>query len=298
MSGASGATRSPIANVVGMLRITAPRSLTLSSGPGLRVTTWVGIAVLAIIVFSAIFAPLLTPYDPAVGDIAKRLLPLGTPGHLLGTDEQGRDMLTRLMYGGRISLLSAIVPVAAATVVALVLGLVAGSRPGILSAVIMRVLDVLFAFPAIMLAIGVTAALGPGLQNSFGALALVFVPPLTRVAESATRRVTGMEYIQAARLTGAHRARILVLQILPNVLPSVLTYATSLMGVSMLLMAGLSFVGLGVQPPTAEWGYMLGSLRDQLYTSPVNAILPGLMIFIAAVALNTVSDGVRGDKER
>jgi len=280
-----------------LLRMSVPKTLTRRRGHQLAFVTKLAMAVLAIIVLAAVFAPWLTPYDPAVGELADRLEPIGTPGHILGTDEQGRDMLTRLMYGGRISLLSALVPVALATAVALVLGLVAGSSRGILSAVIMRVLDVFFAFPAIMLAIGVTAALGPGLQNSFVALAIVFVPPLARVVEAATRRVSAMEYIQAAQLTGASRAKILVLQVLPNVLPSVFTYAASLMAVSMLLMAGLSFVGLGVSPPTAEWGYMLGSMRDQLYTYPVNAITPGFLIFLTAVALNTVSDGLRDASE-
>ncbi|MCW2713090.1 MAG: binding--dependent transport system inner rane component family protein [Frankiales bacterium] len=253
---------------------------------------------LVLVLLSAVFAPLLTPYDPLVGDISQRLLSPGSPGHLLGTDEQGRDIATRLMFGARLSLLAAVLPVAVASVLALACGLIAGSRPGLLGTVLMRVLDVFFAFPAIMLAIGVAAALGPGLHNAFGALVLVFTPPLARVVEAATRHVAGMEYVQAAQLTGATRARILVRQVLPNVLPPVLTYAASLMGVSLLLMAGLSFVGLGVRPPTPEWGFMLGSMRDMIYTSPVNAILPGIAIFLTAVALNVVSDGLRDAADR
>ena len=259
----------------------------------LPVASQVALAVLCAIVAAAVFAPLLSPYDPAIGDIASRLRPIGTPGHPLGTDEQGRDLLTRLMYGGRVSLLAAVVPVGITVIVSLLLGLLAGATQGVLNTMIMRTLDVFFAFPAVMLAIGITAVLGPGLQNAFAAMVIVFTPPLTRVVESATRRVVGFEYIHAARLTGASRSSLLLRQVLPNVLPVTVTYAASLTGVAMLLMAGLSFVGLGIQPPTPEWGYMLGSMRDHLYTSPVNAITPGVMIFITAVALNIFSDGLR-----
>lgn len=266
--------------------------------PSLDLPTTAAIAFLALITVAAVLAPLLTPHDPVVGDVSQRLLPPGSPGHVLGTDEQGRDIATRLLYGGRLSLLAAVVPVGVACALALVCGLVAGARPSLFGNALMRLLDVFFAFPAIMLAIGVAATLGPGLHNAFGALVLVFTPPLARVAEAATRQVAGMEYIHAAQLTGAPRARILLRQVLPNALPPVLTYATSLMGVSLLLMAGLSFVGLGVRPPTPEWGFMLGSMRDMIYTSPVNAIIPGVAIFLTAVALNVMSDGLRDAGDR
>jgi len=268
------------------------------AGGSLDLATKVAIGYLVLVTLAAALAPLLTPHDPVAGQIADRLLPPGSDGHLLGTDEQGRDIATRLLYGARLSLLAAVLPVAVATALALVCGLVAGARPSRAGNVLMRVLDVFFAFPAIMLAIGVAATLGPGLHNAFGALVLVFTPPLARVAEAATRQVAGMEYIQAARLTGAPPARILFRQVLPNALPPVLTYATSLMGVSLLLMAGLSFVGLGVRPPTPEWGFMLGSMRDMIYTSPVNAIIPGVAIFLTAVALNVMSDGLRDAGDR
>lgn len=280
------------------LRVRVPARLARLGGGRFSPVTIAATAVLGAIVLAAVLAPLLTPYDPAVGVVQDRLKPPGTPGHLLGTDELGRDMATRLMFGARVSLLAAVVPIGIATGLALVLGLVAGYRGGLVGQVIMRVLDVLFAFPAIMLAIGITAALGPGVQNAFGALVLVFTPPVARVVEAGTRRVAAMEFIDAARLTGRPPGRVLFSQVLPNVLPSVLTYAVSLMGVSMLLMAGLSFVGLGVSPPTAEWGFMLGSLRNQLYTAPVNAIIPGLAIFVTAVSLNTISDGLRDREDR
>ncbi len=280
-------------NLLSAVRPALPRRLTRRRGNRLSVVTQIAIGILALILLVSIFAPLLSPYDPIVGDIAQRLKPWGWEGHLLGTDEQGRDILTRLMYGGRLSLLAAVVPVAIAFVVSLVLGLIAGSRSGIVSGIIMRVLDVFFAFPAVMFAIAVTAVLGPGLVNAFGALAIAFTPAMTRVVSSATRGVIGFEYIQAARLTGAGRTKILFRQILPNVLPTVFTYAASITGVSLLVMAGLSFIGLGVQPPTPEWGFMLGSMKDQLFTAPIDAITPGLMIFVTVVALNTASDGLR-----
>jgi peptide/nickel transport system permease protein len=249
--------------------------------------------VLSLLVFAALFAPLITSYDPIKGQAAMRLKPIGTPGHILGTDEIGRDMLSRLLYGGRLSLLEGFLPVVIATVVGTIIGAVAGYRGGAVGAGLMRSLDMFYAFPAILLAIAIGASLGPGLKNAMIALSIVFMPPISRIAESATRRVVVNEYIEAARLTGANTFRLVPSQVLVNVANPIIVYASGLVGVSMIVAASLSFLGLGSQPPTPEWGYMLNSLRSSIYVNPWVAALPGLFIFITSVSFNMLSDAIR-----
>jgi peptide/nickel transport system permease protein len=154
-------------------------------------------------------------------------------------------------------------------------------------------MDMVYAFPAILLAIAIGASLGAGLINSVIAVTIVFIPPIARIAESATRQVVVQEYMEAARLSGAGTFRLMRTQVLPNVLNQILVYASGLVGVAMLIAAGLSFLGLGSQPPTPEWGFMLNSLRESIYTAPVNTALPGLFIFFTSVAFNTASDALR-----
>jgi peptide/nickel transport system permease protein len=251
------------------------------------------VLVLGLLVVVALLAPLLTRYDPLVGDPADRLLPLGAPGHLLGTDEQGRDMLTRLLYGGRLSLVAGFVPVVVAGFVGALFGMWAGLVRGITGNVIMRVMDMLYAFPAILLAIAVGASLGPGLTNAIIASTIVFIPPLARVAESATRAVVVQEYVEAAKVAGARTPRLLRTEVLPNVINPVLVYASGLLGLSMIIAASLSFLGLGSLPPAPEWGYMLNSLRGAIYRSPLVAALPGGFIFLTSVSFNLISDALR-----
>ncbi|GAB4380806.1 MAG: ABC transporter permease [Elainellaceae cyanobacterium] len=252
----------------------------------------VSIAILAIIIGGAIFAPLLTNHSPIEGNIANRLLPPGAEGFWLGTDEQGRDMLTRLLYGGRLSLTIGVIPVVAATIIGTMIGAVAGYVRGFVGAALMRVMDMSYAFPAILLAIGITAALGPGISNSMIAIALVLIPPISRVAESATLQVTVQEYMQAARLSGASTAQIIIYQLLPNIISPVFVYASGLVGLSIVIGSGLSFLGLGAAPPAPEWGYMLNTLRDAIYAQPFVVVLPGLMIFLTSVAFNILSDNL------
>jgi peptide/nickel transport system permease protein len=251
------------------------------------------LGVLVVLVIASVFAPLLSSHDPLVGVAADRLLPPFSPGHLLGTDEQGRDLYTRLLYGGRLSLIAGFVPTLIATIIGTAIGTWAGFKRGVSGTVLMRTMDMLYAFPAILLAIAIGASLGPGLTNSILAVSIVFIPPIARIAEGATRQVVVQEYMEAARLSGAGSLRLLRTQVLPNVLNQILVYSSGLVGVAMLIAAGLSFLGLGAQPPTPEWGYMLNSLRDTLYTAPVNTVLPGLMIFLTSVAFNTASDALR-----
>ncbi len=223
----------------------------------------------------------------------RRLLPLGSPGYLLGTDELGRDMLTRLMFGGRVSLLMGVLPVLFAFVVGTSIGVIAGYVGGWLNMVIMRVFDVFYAFPSVLLAVAIAGALGPGMSNSLIALTLVFVPQVVRVAESVTTQVRQLDYIDAARLSGAGSLSIIRTHVLGNVLGPVFVYATGLVSVSMILASGLSFLGLGVKPPEAEWGLMLNTLRSAIYINPLLAALPGVMIFATSMAFNLLADGVR-----
>ncbi len=250
-------------------------------------------AVLLALVISAVFAPVLAPADPFKASMLKRLLPIGSPGYLLGTDELGRDMLTRLMYGGRLSLLMGIVPVLSAFFIGTTLGLTAGYVGGRMNMVIMRTLDIFYAFPSVLLAVAISGALGPGLSNSLIALTLVFVPQIVRVAESVTTQVRELDYIEAARMSGANTFSIIRVHVLGNVLGPVFVYATGLLSVSMILASGLSFLGLGVKPPEPEWGLMLNTLRSAIYNKPFIAALPGAFIFITSIAFNLLADGVR-----
>ena len=249
--------------------------------------------VLLVLIIAAVFAPWLAPADPFKASMLKRLLPIGSPGYLLGTDELGRDMLTRLMYGGRLSLLMGIVPVFSAFFIGTTLGLFAGYLGGRVNMVIMRTLDIFYAFPSVLLAVAISGALGPGLSNSLIALTLVFVPQIVRVAESVTTQVRQLDYIEAARMSGASAFSIIRVHVLGNVLGPVFVYATGLLSVSMILASGLSFLGLGVKPPEPEWGLMLNTLRSAIYNKPFIAALPGAFIFLTSIAFNLLADGVR-----
>jgi len=255
------------------------------------------LAVLLLITAAAIFAPWITSIDPSVGSVFKRLKPVGTPQHFLGTDELGRDMWTRLLYGGRMSLLMGTVPVALALLIGGTLGMAAGFVGGRVNAVIMRLTDVVFAFPSVLLAVAITGALGAGVGNTLLALTIVLIPPLVRVSESATTRVRSMDFVEAARASGASGLTILREHVLSNVLGPILVYATSLLSVSIILAAGLSFIGLGAKPPTPEWGLMLNTLRNAIYSQPLLAALPGIFIFVVSLCFNLLADGLRSALE-
>ena len=256
------------------------------------VTIVVTIILLAIILI-AIFAPLVTPYDPYAGSILLRLKPIGTPGHWLGTDETGRDLWTRLAYGGRLSLLAGVAPVLVSLVIGGMLGITAGFMGGLAGTLIMRTMDVFYAFPSILLAIAICGLLGNGLTNSIIALAVVFIPPMVRIAETVTTQARHLDFVEAARASGTTTLQIIRHHVLANVLGPILVYATSLISLSIILSAGLSFLGLGVIPPNAEWGLMLNSLRQSIYVQPYVAALPGLMIFVTSMCFNLMSDGFR-----
>lgn len=248
---------------------------------------------LLLIILSAVFADWLAPADPYKASMLKRLKPIGTPGFLLGADELGRDMLSRLIYGGRLSLFLGIMPVFNALVVGGLLGVIAGFVGGRVNMAIMRIVDVFYAFPSVLLAIAISGALGAGILNSLVSLSVVFVPPVTRVAESVTTQVRAYDFVEAARASGAGTFTVIRVHVLSNVVGPVFIYATSLISVSIILASGLSFLGLGVVPPEPEWGLMLNTLRQSIYVSPYVAALPGVMIFATSLCFNLMSDGLR-----
>lgn len=252
------------------------------------------LTVLSLIVLSAIFAPWLGLDDPFKMSMVRRLKPPGTPGHLLGTDELGRDMLARLIYGGRLSLFMGVMPVVLATLIGATLGVTAGYAGGRVNMAIMRTVDVFYAFPSVLLAVAISGVLGAGVFNSIVSLTLVFIPPIARVAESVTTQVRNQDFVEAAKATGANAYRIVTGHVLNNVIAPILIYASSLISVSIVVASGLSFLGLGVNPPNAEWGLMLNTLRQAIYVAPLNAVLPGVMIFLTSMCFNLVSDGLRG----
>lgn len=255
-----------------------------------------GVIVLTLITL-AIFGPWIVPADPYKTSMLGRLKPIGSPGYPLGSDELGRDLLSRLILGARLSLFMGLTPVICAFIIGTTLGLIAGYLGGWINSVIMRTVDVLYAFPSVLLAIALSGALGAGVFNALLSLTIVFTPPIVRVAESVTTQVRNRDYVDAARASGASAFTIIRVHVLGNVLGPIFVYATSLIAVSMILASGLSFLGLGVKPPEPEWGLMLNTLRTAIYTQPWVAALPGAMIFITSIAFNLLSDSLRSAME-
>ena len=256
-------------------------------------TTIVCFIVLLMIILSAIFADILSPADPYKTSMLKRLKPIGYPGYVLGSDELGRDVLTRLLYGGRLSLIMGIMPVVNALLIGGTLGLFAGFLGGRVNMAIMRTIDVFYAFPSVLLAIAISGTLGAGIGNAIVSLTVVFISPIARITESVTTQVRSFDYVEAARASGAGSFTIIRVQVLSNVLGPIFIYATSLISVSIILASGLSFLGLGTEPPEPEWGLMLNTLRQSIYVTPWVAALPGVAIFFTSLSFNLLSDGLR-----
>ncbi|MFN8075079.1 MAG: ABC transporter permease [Kineosporiaceae bacterium] len=283
-------TTSPVAAIPRQRTRTAKRATRRRLPPSALVSG----AVIALIVAAAVLAPLITPADPIKGALGQRLLPVGTSGHLLGTDGQGRDILARLLYGARPSLLTGLIPVAVAGTLGTLLGLVAGLGSRRTRSLVMRTLDVFYAFPAVLLAIAIAAALGSGISNSIIALAVILVPPIARVAESETTRLRSADFMESARASGAGWVAIGARQVLPNIAPAVVVYCTALIGLSIVYAAGLSFLGLGIAPPHPEWGLMISDLQQYMFSQPQLILVPAFAIIVASVAFNVLGDGLRG----
>jgi peptide/nickel transport system permease protein len=248
--------------------------------------------VLVLLILFVLVAPVVATQDPLATNTARRLAPPFSPSYILGSDELGRDIYSRLAFGGRTSLVVALVPVLVATVIGGLLGLTAGYVRK-LDAPIMRSMDVLLAFPSVLLAIGINAALGPGVTNLMIALVIVCIPAVARVLRSAALQASHLDYVLAARAVGSSGTRIALTHVLPNAVAPVIVFASLETGRMLILASGLSFLGLGVQPPAPDWGAMLATGRQYMSIAPHVATVPGLVIFVVAVAINTLGDGVR-----
>ncbi|MFW0783441.1 ABC transporter permease [Gordonia sp. CPCC 206044] len=230
--------------------------------------------------------------DPTSGDLDQRMLGVGSDGHLLGTDGLGRDVLDRLVAGARPSMAAALLPVIIAGSIGSFLGIAAGMAGRTVHSGIMRTLDVFYAFPAVLLAIAIATSLGAGTTSTVVSLAIVLIPPVARVAETETLSITGMDFMETARVSGASRLSIASRQILPNVAPTLVVYCTSLVGLSLVFAGGLSFLGLGVAPPDPEWGQMINDQRQYLFSHPAAALIPAFLIFAASFIFNMLGDAL------
>jgi ABC-type dipeptide/oligopeptide/nickel transport system permease subunit len=271
-----------------------------------RKSALVGLAILGVLIFTAIAAPLIAPYDPqqpliGVEKVKMRQAPcihlLGCPRdqpqHLMGIDGNGRDQFSRLVYGSRLSLLVGFSTVTFAIIIGTILGSIAGYLGRGSDNIIMRLMDVLLAFPSLLLAIAIVSVLGPGLINALLAIGIVSIPAYARVARASVLSIRGMEFVEASRALGGSSLYILFGRILPNSLTPLIVVGTLGIATAILDAAALSFLGLGAQPPTPEWGTMLGAERNQVFTAPHLVFYPGLAIMLTVLAFNLLGDGLR-----
>jgi len=255
-------------------------------------TALIGSVIAIIIIIIAIVAPWISPYDPLEQDVFHRLTP-PERSHLLGTDEYGRDVLSRLIWGTRISLSVGILSIMLGLIIGTVMGMVAGYKGGIIDTGIMRMVDVLLAFPTLITGIMVAALLGPGLDKLIITIGIVFAPRFARLAYGPTLAVKEREYVFSARVIGASSFRIITRYLLPNIFGEVLVAATLWVGTAIITEASLSFLGLGISPPTPTWGNMIKRGIDRLTNAPWLSISPGLSILITVLSFNMIGDGLR-----
>lgn len=250
------------------------------------------VVVLLALAFTAVFAAQLAPYDPEKADLAHRLEAPG-PDHLFGTDHMGRDILSRVIYGARISLTIGLIVVAVSAAIGGMLGLVSGYFGGLVDDVIMRVVDAFLAFPGTMLALGIAGLFGAGFYNLLIALVVVEWSPFARLVRGTVISVRERDFVKASVGLGEGNARVILRHVLPNSVSPLIVMATTCVGSVILTAAGLSFLGLGVQPPTPEWGYMLNDGKLFIRTAPYIMVFPGLMILVTVIAFNYLGDGLR-----
>lgn len=238
------------------------------------------------------FAPVFAPYDPFEADLMRALRPPGE-GFLLGTDEQGRDLLSRLIHGGRLSLLAGVASVGLALVLGTAIGALSGYFGKTLDLLVMRIMDIMLAFPSILLAIAITAILGPGLTNAMIAVGVVNLPYFARLIRSSVLSIKEQEYVESARALGMSNLRIILKHVLPNAMAPLIVQSTLGLGWALLDVAGLSFLGLGAQPPDPEWGSMLSRAQVYIQVAPWVVTFPGLAIMTAVLGFNLLGDGLR-----
>ena len=253
----------------------------------------VGLVMIAALVFMALFAPWLAPFDPTQGDLQTTRLLAPSGVHWMGTDEQGRDILSRLIWGSRITLFIVVLVAVLAAPLGLLVGTAAGFFGGWVDGLLMRVTDIFLAFPRLILALALAAALGPGIENAVLAIALTAWPPYARLARAETLSLRQADYIAAVQLAGASNARILLRHIMPLALPSLIVRVTLDMAGIILTAAGLGFLGLGAQPPSPEWGAMIAGGRSFVLDQWWVAAGPGAAIFVVSLAFNLLGDGLR-----
>jgi peptide/nickel transport system permease protein len=257
----------------------------------------VGVGLVAVFVFVAIFAPLISPFDPRAQDLSlveKGCCPGPSSAHLLGVDQLGRDELTRIFYGARFSLLIGVVSVAVGLTVGLVLGSIAGYLGGFVDSLIMRAMDVMLAVPGLLLAIGIVAALGPGLFQIMIAVGVTNIPIFARLLRGSILAQRENDFVLAARSVGVPRRTILASHILPNAMSPVIVQGTLALATAIIDVAGLGFLGLGPQDPgTPEWGTMLTEVDRYLQSAPLLAVIPGIAIVISVLGFNLIGDGLR-----
>ena len=251
-----------------------------------------GLVIVLLLVFFAVFADMLAPFDPNKMGAGGRFLPPGGK-HILGTDEFGRDMFSRILFGSRITLLIGAVAVGISLTIGMAAGMIAAFRRGWVEAILMRSTDVLFSFTETLIALSFVAVLGPSLQNAVIAVGVAGIPFYARTCYAAALVETSKPYFEASISAGAGPARLVLLHLLPNVLPTMIVVATLGISTAILAAAGLSFLGLGAQPPTSEWGYMLAGSRDYINRAPWLMTIPGIAIAVTVLGFNLLGDGLR-----
>ncbi|MGH8736784.1 MAG: ABC transporter permease [Burkholderiales bacterium] len=246
--------------------------------------------VVVVVTLLAIAAPLVSPWDPLQIFSGLRNAPLFTPGHILGTDQAGRDVLSRLIWGGRVTLVMGTVPVALSMVVGTLLGLVAAYYAGALGFIILRLMEVLFAFPLVLLAVLAAAVFGNGMVNAMLAMSIAMVPYVIRAVYAAARPAMGLTYVEASIVRGASASHVMLAEILPSIFPSLVVFATSMIPLFIVFAAGLSYLGVAIQPPTPEWGLMISEGQQVIQVAPHVPTVPGVVLLVVCFCLNVISD--------
>ncbi|MCA1033726.1 MULTISPECIES: nickel transporter permease [Bacillus] len=252
----------------------------------------IGGTIVLLYILLAILAPAISPYDPYEIDLVNKLQ-APSAEHIMGTDDKGRDVFSRILYGSQLSLAVGFVSVLIGAVFGIVLGIISGYYGGWVDTLIMRFIDVLLAFPGLLLALAIVSALGPSLINVMIAVGIFSIPTFARIVRGSTLSVKKMEYIDAIKVLGARDSKIIFVHILPNIMSPIIVQGTLRLATSILSVAGLSFLGMGAQPPTPEWGAMLSDGRDFLFTAPHIALFPGIAIATIVLAFNLFGDGLR-----
>ncbi len=252
----------------------------------------IGLCIVSFVVLMALLAPVIAPYNPYEQNINIRLQKIGVPGHILGTDEYGRDIFSRIIYGARLSLLVGFSAVAFGMVFGIILGITAGYYSK-MDSIIMRIIDVMLAFPGVLLALAIVSILGSGILNVIIAVGIWSVPTISRVVRGTVLYIKQLDYVTAARALGESDAMIMFREILPNCISPIVIYATMRLATAILSAATLSFLGMGAQPPAAEWGAMAATGRNYIFQAPHLTILPGIAIIIVVFGFNSLGDGLR-----